>query len=192
MEEFATALCTFAASEAAAQLPQRDPATSCSAPGRGELTVRGTPDSPSLDLRIEGTFHAVIALAPTADGKWQPKRVAVGGSEDEMTLGSMQPSTTRVFCELTARAGTFLLRLDALPPARRLPRLVRWLCAFEDLFSARCAHCGRVLDTADGTADALVPPTVRCSKLRAFHVRCAELSCGDVGVGWLNSCLGTA
>jgi hypothetical protein len=153
---------------------------------RVELTVRPESDAALfLVLRVTGSFRATVALTPAMGGGWQPLHVAVAGLDGETPLGYIPPSTARVFSELTARAGAMLVRLRVLPTARRLPRLVRWLCAYEDLFSAPCGHCGRMLDSADGTALALVPPTVRCSRGRAYHERCAEMCCGDVEAAWL-------
>lgn len=82
---------------------------------------------------------------------------------------------------------SLLMHLDSLPPAERLPRLVRWLSTLDHLFVAPCSHCGQLLGSSTGSPLLLMPPTVRTARGESLHPECYAERHGAGGweSGWL-------
>ena len=144
-------------------------------PGSGSTPRR------CLELKVDGAFKAVIEFTAAgrnggdADGSaggWVPCRVAVGASHEPMPFGASTPPSLHVHADLTARAGALLAGLDALPPARRLPCLLRWLTSLHSLFQTACHGCGRVFPPDATGATQLLPPTARGPRLEPYHPGC--------------------
>ena len=151
----------------------------------GLRSVQSIDGGEVVELHIDGAFRAMVQLHE--DGE-VPLRLAICDSHEAMPLDASQPAASHALRDVSARGQRCLALLDALPAANRLPLLSRWLCSYHDLFSAPCAHCGRFLWTgAASDAAALLPPTVRDAKGRAYHAHCFSLMSmsADAEEGWL-------
>jgi len=143
-----------------------------------QISVRGgqSGDARVIELVLEGVLVALVemrlpkGLSADSSAEWGPARVVVTGCDDVLKFGIMQPPPSHVFHAITAHAAELILRLGALPCPRRLPCLVRWVCAYQDLFSAPCVNCGRLLQPTSANPAILLPPTLRTLDLQAYHV----------------------
>ena len=150
-----------------------------------------------VELGIEGVLVAIMEMRLPPGGSadlaadWAPTRIVVTGYEDSLSLGAMQPPRSHLFRSITTHAAELLLRLGVLPSARRLPCLVRWICAFHDVFSSPCALCGRLLQPTSADPAILLPPTLRDSSMQAYHEQCFAAGPGerDWCTGWVEDAL---
>ena len=148
-------------------------------------SIRGIDGGEIVELHIDGAFRAMVQLH--ADGE-VPVRLAICESHETMPLDASQPAASHALRDVAARGQRFLALLDALPAADRLPLLSRWLCSYHNLFSVPCARCGRFLSTGSASnAAALLPPTVRDVKGRAYLADCFSMvsMSADAEEGWL-------
>eukprot|EP00965_Chrysotila_dentata_P052979 1757349-Pleurochrysis_carterae.AAC.1 len=148
-----------------------------------------------LNVALEGALNAAIqlrALDNKADGGAAavvPTRIVLGPSEGANTLELSHHPNSHVWTELSFRAGLLLVSLDTLPAADRLPRLLTWLQSYQDLFSAECCYCGRVLASSTSNPAALLPPTIRTVSRAAYHVHCYAAHSGrrDSDAEWCST-----
>ena len=148
-------------------------------------SVRGYDGGEVVEFHIDGAFRAMVQLHE--DGE-VPLRLAICESHETMPLDASQPAASHALRDVAMRGQRFLALLDALPAADRLPLLSRWLCSYHNLFSVPCARCGRFLSTgAASNAAALLPPTVRDVKGRAYLADCFSVvsMSADAEEGWL-------
>mmetsp|Transcript_34480 Transcript_34480/g.73570 ORF Transcript_34480/g.73570 Transcript_34480/m.73570 type:complete len:196 (-) Transcript_34480:99-686(-) len=149
--------------------------------------------SPQLvlfELTVDTTLKAVIELHASAAERgveeYVPLRLVLGGVDETFELGASSAPSSLVFTELTRRAGSLLVCLETVAAHERLPRLVAWVAALRDLFSAACHHCGRMLAAVGTNPAHLLPPVVRTVDLEPYHPRCYESCFGlrDVAYDW--------
>ncbi|CAA6654516.1 unnamed protein product [Spirodela intermedia] len=125
----------------------------------GSLDVAASGQAAVIELLAPSIFRAILSLHPA--GSTNPDAVAFfSPDEGGNHVNSRGVSSYQVYRHITEHAEKTSQYFLSVEPDAALPRLLRWICGYQTLFSQACSKCGRLL-TNDRLLNLLLPPVLR-------------------------------